>query len=113
MKLNTTLAIAGALVALGAIIIAGCNAAKPESEGTTGSAQNEMPMDNTQKDDMPMGTTVDYTNEKGELICPVLGDVIPSKEAAAGHQEYEGKTYYFCCAGCPETFAADPEKYAK
>ncbi len=25
--------------------------------------------------------------------------------------EYEGKKVYFCCAGCPEQFKADPEKY--
>ncbi|MCB9739817.1 MAG: YHS domain-containing protein [Deltaproteobacteria bacterium] len=25
--------------------------------------------------------------------------------------EYKGKTYYFCCPGCDEKFAADPEKY--
>lgn len=25
--------------------------------------------------------------------------------------EYEGKTYYFCCAGCDEKFKADPKKY--
>jgi YHS domain-containing protein len=113
MKLNTTLAIVGALVALGAIIIAGCNAAKPEADGTTGTAQNDKPMDNGHTDDMPMGTTVDYTNEKGELVCPVMGTVIESKDKAVGHQEYNGKTYYFCCGGCPDQFAEDPAKYAK
>jgi YHS domain-containing protein len=56
---------------------------------------------------------VAYTNEKGELICPVLGEVIPSADKAAGFQDYEGKRYYFCCAGCPETFAKEPAKYAK
>jgi Cu+-exporting ATPase len=103
MKLNRKLAVASAVIALGASIVVGCNSTTPEAESNSGSAQS----------DTPTVTAVDYTNEKGELICPVLGDVISSKEAAAGHQEYKGKTYYFCCAGCPEKFAADPEKYAK
>lgn len=25
--------------------------------------------------------------------------------------EYNGKTYYFCCSGCDQKFARDPEKY--
>src|SRR5690606_32563091 len=27
------------------------------------------------------------------------------------HVEHEGRTYYFCCAGCRSKFAADPAKY--
>lgn len=27
--------------------------------------------------------------------------------------EYEGKTYYFCCAGCKDTFSKDPEQFLK
>ncbi|MBI4835091.1 MAG: YHS domain-containing protein [Planctomycetes bacterium] len=27
--------------------------------------------------------------------------------------EYRGKIYYFCCDGCPDDFAKDPEKYTK
>ncbi|MBW3625948.1 MAG: YHS domain-containing protein, partial [Armatimonadetes bacterium] len=34
-----------------------------------------------------------------------------SKEAAAGTSTHNGKTYYFCCAGCKSTFEKDPEKY--
>ncbi|MFO0739610.1 MAG: YHS domain-containing protein [Labilithrix sp.] len=25
--------------------------------------------------------------------------------------DYKGKTYYFCCSGCDQKFARDPEKY--
>ena len=25
--------------------------------------------------------------------------------------EYKGKKVYFCCAGCPDVFKANPEKY--
>ncbi len=27
--------------------------------------------------------------------------------------DYKGRRYYFCCAGCPEAFKANPAKYAK
>lgn len=27
--------------------------------------------------------------------------------------DYKGRRYFFCCAGCPEAFKADPKKYAK
>ena len=29
------------------------------------------------------------------------------------YSDYKGKRYFFCCGGCPETFKADPAKYAK
>lgn len=46
------------------------------------------------------------------VICPVMGTKMdPAK--AYGKTEYKGKTYYFCCAACPELFKKDPEKYIK
>lgn len=57
-------------------------------------------------------TLADFTNEKGEIICPVMKTVISSKEEAFGKTEYDGKTYYFCCGSCPEEFKNNPEKYA-
>ncbi len=27
--------------------------------------------------------------------------------------DYKGRRYFFCCAGCPGAFKADPAKYAK
>jgi YHS domain-containing protein len=54
-----------------------------------------------------------FRNDAGELVCPVMGDVMPSEEqAAGGHTVYNGKDYYFCCSSCAELFAADPEKFA-
>lgn len=42
---------------------------------------------------------------------PVCGmQVDPQK--AAGKSEYEGKTYYFCSAGCKKKFDANPAQYA-
>jgi YHS domain-containing protein len=42
---------------------------------------------------------------------PVCGmQVDPQK--AAGKSEYQGKTYYFCSAGCKKKFDANPSQYA-
>jgi YHS domain-containing protein len=59
----------------------------------------------------PAAASADFTNAKGELVCPVMGDVVASKEQAQGHTEHDGKTYWFCCDSCSHAFAADPERY--
>lgn len=115
MKLRTLFVIAAMLLTLGTLFVVGCNSAKtdtPTEQGATKDADKPMP-DMSPEEHENMGETSAFTNEQGELVCPVQGDVIPSPEKAAGFQDYEGKRYYFCCAGCPEAFAADPEKYAK
>ncbi|OGC04580.1 hypothetical protein A3H38_02805 [candidate division WOR-1 bacterium RIFCSPLOWO2_02_FULL_46_20] len=48
----------------------------------------------------------------GTVTCPVTGGKIEAAKAYA-KTVYKGKTYYFCCAGCPEEFKKNPEKYAK
>ena len=54
-----------------------------------------------------------YVQKENEKVtCPVMGHEIEISKAA-GSTEYEGKTYYFCCAGCKEKFDKDPEKYIK
>lgn len=60
---------------------------------------------------MQNAAIVDYTNDKGEVICPVMGTVIKDKSKAVGHQDVDGKRYYFCCDGCPDSFKEDPQKY--
>lgn len=41
---------------------------------------------------------------------PVCGmDVVPGQAAAT--VEHDGATYYFCCEGCADTFAAEPAAY--
>jgi xanthine dehydrogenase accessory factor len=43
-------------------------------------------------------------------IDPVCGMAVPI--AGAEHvYEYDGQTFYFCCAGCRASFAGEPEKY--
>jgi len=41
---------------------------------------------------------------------PVCGMSVNSA-TAKNTREYQGKKFYFCCAGCAEKFAADPQKY--
>jgi YHS domain-containing protein len=46
-------------------------------------------------------------------ICPVMKQRIPDITKAAGHSVYNGKTYYFCCAGCKPKFDKNPAQYLK
>lgn len=111
MKLKSSTFVAIAMLAFGSLIVAGCSSNSvdtPTGQGVSSDA--DKPVQETPEN---MGETVAFKNEKGELVCPVQGDVIPSEDKAAGFQDFKGKRYYFCCAGCPEAFAADPEKYAK
>ena len=42
-----------------------------------------------------------------QKTCPVMEAPI-NKEL---YTEYKGKKVYFCCAGCKEKFAKEPDKY--
>jgi Cu+-exporting ATPase len=41
---------------------------------------------------------------------PVCGMTVEPQHAAAS-QQYDGKTYYFCCAQCAEEFRSEPQRY--
>ena len=43
---------------------------------------------------------------------PVCGMTVDEKKAAAT-SSYQGKTYYFCSAGCKATFDKAPVTYVK
>ena len=43
---------------------------------------------------------------------PVCGMDVEEKKAGAT-SVYQGKTYYFCAAGCKATFEKAPAKYVK
>ncbi|KPJ65213.1 hypothetical protein AMJ44_10750 [candidate division WOR-1 bacterium DG_54_3] len=47
-----------------------------------------------------------------KVVCPVCHHEFKKSEAKATY-EHEGKTYYFCCEGCKEKFAKNPEEYLK
>jgi YHS domain-containing protein len=44
-------------------------------------------------------------------VDPICGMTV-DEERAAARSEYEGRTYYFCGAGCRERFTEDPWRYA-
>lgn len=48
--------------------------------------------------------------KKATLICPVTGDKIASAAKAYNHENYKGKTYYFCCPECKPAFDKNPGK---
>src|SRR5271167_323635 len=49
----------------------------------------------------------------GETVRdPVCGMTV-DPQATAHRQDFEGHSYYFCCAGCRTRFAADPPKYLR
>jgi len=50
----------------------------------------------------------DYAMEK-DVVCGMQVD----PKRAAGQSEYQGKTYYFCAAGCKRKFDANPSQYVK
>lgn len=80
-------------IALGtgiAIVLAGCNGnrktvAEPEVAAVEDAVENQR-------------------------LCPVMEGMPIDKSIYVDH---EGKRVYFCCAGCPATFQADPENYMK
>jgi Cu+-exporting ATPase len=43
-----------------------------------------------------------------DLVCGMQVE----EESAAGRSEHEGRTYYFCSAGCKEKFDEGPQRYA-
>jgi YHS domain-containing protein len=57
-----------------------------------------------------LGPTADELAE-----CPVMrGSTVVKADAEAKglFRDYEGRRYWFCCAGCEAPFDADPAKYA-
>ncbi|WEV46325.1 heavy metal translocating P-type ATPase [Bifidobacterium sp. ESL0690] len=76
-------------------------------------ASEDTPQKNNQPAKAKEGTTMDMnmSGSASTVKDPVCGMMIDPK-TAAGSQEYNGKTYYFCSDNCAKSFAADPAKYA-
>ena len=53
---------------------------------------------------------MDKATDTKTAIDPVCGMTVDPAATAHRH-DHDGETYYFCCNGCREKFAADPEKY--
>lgn len=94
-----TLILAGMALAM-LIIVSGCGR-EPVVQETTGQAAKETAAtsqaDGTQAEAAIVQTT-----------CPVMEGNPINKNLFV---EYKGKKVYFCCAGCPEKFLENPEKY--
>jgi xanthine dehydrogenase accessory factor len=58
----------------------------------------------------PTGDAVDAATTHEELD-PVCGMTVPVADARF-RSVHEGRTYYFCSAGCQASFEADPARYA-
>lgn len=55
------------------------------------------------------------TGGEDSTTCPVMVGTPVSKKAAEAKglfRDYDGKRYWFCCAGCGPAFDSDPGKYA-
>lgn len=61
-----------------------------------------------QKETKTDSATVKSQDEKLEANCPVSGGAVNADHFV----EKDGKKIYFCCENCPETYKADPEKFA-
>jgi Cu+-exporting ATPase len=49
-------------------------------------------------------------DQQAGAIDPICGMTVDPAAAKDSHV-HDGQTYYFCCAGCRETFAADPARH--
>lgn len=58
------------------------------------------------------GAETEKVEEPAEAIDPVCGMTVATRPAVHT-AEHEGATYHFCCAGCRERFAADPQSFLK
>lgn len=103
------IALVGAAFLAGSVLLAGC-ATDTESEevDTSDSATGITPDSGTLEGEV---IPVAFTDEAGQIVCPVMGTLIESAEKAMDHEDFNDKRYYFCCGECPEKFRADPEMY--
>jgi Cu+-exporting ATPase len=57
----------------------------------------------------PMTQTLSRVESDIDPVCGMTVD----HTTAAGHYDYEGKTYYFCAVSCLDKFKADPARFLK
>ncbi|WEV66175.1 heavy metal translocating P-type ATPase [Bifidobacterium sp. ESL0764] len=83
-----------------------------DTSKSVGASEDASHNKNNQPAKAKEGTTMDMNMNSGASTVkdPVCGMMIDPK-TAAGSQDYNGKTYYFCSQGCVDNFAADPAKY--
>jgi Cu+-exporting ATPase len=94
-----------------ALALAAC-APQPEPAAAEQKASTPEGQAAQQAADWPTDVAI-HRDASGAVVCPVMNTAIKAPGDAVGHQDYEGKRYYFCCGGCPQAFKAEPAKYAK
>jgi YHS domain-containing protein len=111
MRFSGSALMAGGLALAVLVFSAGCGKQQPTAQQPARQAE-QMPA-HQHGAAQPAKTTTDATGQTKtaavveQTTCPVMGGAINK----AIFVEYQGKKVYFCCAGCPETFQADPQKY--
>ena len=101
---QTTLVVSSMALAL-LFVASGCG---KEEEPTAQPTMSEQVMGQAEEMAGATEETVIAAAAIEQKTCPVMeGNPINPNIFV----EYEGKKVYFCCAGCPEKFKADPEKY--
>jgi xanthine dehydrogenase accessory factor len=58
----------------------------------------------------PATADVESRPVAAEVLDPVCGMTVTA-DALHFPVEHDGTTYYFCCSGCSQSFAADPARY--
>ncbi|MBN1361453.1 MAG: YHS domain-containing protein [Sedimentisphaerales bacterium] len=104
-KLNSIRAfgVVSSIVVASLLAASGCG---QDEQPTTQESQSEQVMGRSEQMAANASDTAMAAIE--QKTCPVMaGNPINPNIFV----EYEGKKVYFCCAGCPEKFKADPEKY--
>jgi|GEM_PF-313748 len=53
-------------------------------------------------------------SKSGWITCAVMGNPVNIAEATKKglYADYNGNRYFFCCGGCPDSFKANPKKFA-
>jgi len=99
--MRTTIFIVAVVMLASLVAAAGCGPNTPEQSAPAGSAEQQQGTESVGAQQKSSGIA--------QTKCPVMGGQI-NKDI---YVDYNGRRIYFCCAGCPETFLKDPEKYLK
>ncbi|MCG3173354.1 MAG: hypothetical protein GMKNLPBB_01551 [Myxococcota bacterium] len=97
-----------------AVALAGCAAKKPVDAAKEETPAAGPPAAGAKA---PESSPADKIVPPGEArtgdktVCPVMREHDFVVQADSPKVEYKGKTYYFCCEECIDTFKAEPEKY--
>ncbi len=87
-----------------ALVLFGCSKEEQESQAVDAEAVTNEQSEHVHAAVTESGSESDAWNK----ICPVCGGEVSAAQETVTHA---GKVYGFGCAGCPEKFAAEPEKY--